>query len=120
MQTKAAGSQLGDDVETGCGRNGIHTFTDVMPRLHGRDALPRSPASWARVRLCEKADVKRARSREKQIIVFLCEQQGGMKTANVCRKQVMTSDVIGVKGHARRGRTAGTQAEDLGGGKRVT
>src|SRR3546814_7907437 len=48
-----------------------------------------SPATLpvcARVRLREETDVRKTRFSEEQLIAVLREQEGGMKTADVCRK----------------------------------
>jgi transposase-like protein len=47
-----------------------------------------------RVRLREETDVKKTRFSEEQIIAVLREQEGGMKTADVCRKHGISSATL--------------------------
>ena len=48
----------------------------------------------ARVRLREETDLKKTRFSEEQIIAVLREQEGGMKTADVCRKHRISSATL--------------------------
>src|SRR3546814_18183221 len=49
---------------------------------------------WAIVRLREETDVSKTRFSEEQIIAVLREQEGGMKTADVCRKHGISSATL--------------------------
>src|SRR3546814_19475131 len=51
-------------------------------------------SSDLRVRLREETDVRKTRFSEEQIIAVLREQEGGMKTADVCRKHGISSATL--------------------------
>lgn len=55
---------------------------------------PETPPFWARARLRVKMDVKKTRFSEERIIAVLREQEGGMKTADVCRKHGISSAAL--------------------------
>ena len=55
---------------------------------------PETPPVRSRVRLREETDVKKTRFSEEQIIAVLGEQEGGMKTADVCRKHGISSATL--------------------------
>src|SRR3546814_736858 len=55
---------------------------------------PESRPVWARVRLREETDVRKTRFSEEQIIAVLREPEGGMKTADVCRKHGFSSATL--------------------------
>src|SRR3546814_5986490 len=73
---------------------------------------PESRPVWARGRLREETDVGKTRFSEEQIIAVLREQEGGMKTADVCRKHGISS-ATPYAWKAKYGGMDGSQARKL-------